>query len=108
MITTLPVHNRPQLVRRTFTISTLANQSIKQRIMNQTKRMSLIATPPSRFVVLAAHIWVSIARARAILTDDTSTFAFTVDCRPHLDPSIDGTHTGNCARRQYAKGWLSR
>ncbi|XP_047080156.1 anthocyanin 5-aromatic acyltransferase-like [Lolium rigidum] len=80
------------LSRRTFTFAASAVQRLKQRLAAAVNT----CMPPSTFAAMAAHGWVSIARARGF-TDDALVFAvFLADCRAHMSPPVPGAYVGNC------------
>ncbi|KAK1620473.1 hypothetical protein QYE76_025990 [Lolium multiflorum] len=80
------------LSRRTFTFAASAVQRLKQRLAAAVNT----GMPPSTFAAMAAHGWVSIARARGF-TDDALVFAvFLADCRAYMSPPVPGAYVGNC------------
>ncbi|XP_051191461.1 anthocyanin 5-aromatic acyltransferase [Lolium perenne] len=80
------------LSRRTFTFAASAVQRLKQRLAGAVNT----CMPPSTFAAMAAHGWVSIARARGF-TDNALVFAvFLADCRAHMSPPVPGAYVGNC------------
>ncbi|XP_071677939.1 anthocyanidin 3-O-glucoside 6''-O-acyltransferase-like [Lolium perenne] len=80
------------LSRRTFTFAASAVRRLKQCLAAAANT----GTVPSTFATIAAHGWVSIARARGF-TDDTPVFAaFLADCRAHMSPPVPAAYIGNC------------
>ncbi|CAA7401914.1 unnamed protein product [Spirodela intermedia] len=54
---------------------------------------------PSAFAALAAHIWLSVVRAKGIPSDDLiCPLLFPVDCRRRLDPLVEDGYFGNCVK----------
>ncbi|CAL4941714.1 unnamed protein product [Urochloa decumbens] len=85
---------RPMLSRRTFTLPASTVRRQKQRLAAATGASS--RTPPSTFAALAAHAWVSLARASGF-TDGAPVFAaFLADCRAHVSPPAPDGYAGNC------------
>ncbi|KAF7068152.1 hypothetical protein CFC21_073929 [Triticum aestivum] len=79
------------LCRRTFTFAAPTVRLLKQRLT-----VAGTGKAPSTFASLAAHGWVSIARAKGF-TDDALVFTFFLaDCRVHMSPSVPGAYSGNC------------
>ncbi|GJN12327.1 hypothetical protein PR202_ga30596 [Eleusine coracana subsp. coracana] len=87
---------RPNLSRRTFTISTQQIHRLKQHIT----ACFPSAAPPSSFVVVVALAWVSFVRAKhpdvIISPDDEVTLFFFADCRARLDPPAGDGFFGTC------------
>ncbi|KAF7078221.1 hypothetical protein CFC21_082695 [Triticum aestivum] len=84
---------RRRLSRRTFTFAASAVQRLKQRLASAAN----IGTAPSTFAALAAHGWVSIARASGFADDDAPVFAaFLADCRAYMSPPAPDAYAGNC------------
>uniref|UniRef100_A0ACD5ZIQ8 Uncharacterized protein n=1 Tax=Avena sativa TaxID=4498 RepID=A0ACD5ZIQ8_AVESA len=86
-----PERERP-LRRQTFTLAASTVRSLKQRLAAAANA----GTTPSTFAAMAAHGWVSIARAKGF-TDDAPVFAaFLADLRGHMSPPVPGAYVGNC------------
>ncbi|KAK3122836.1 hypothetical protein QOZ80_8AG0619060 [Eleusine coracana subsp. coracana] len=87
---------RPNLSRRTFTISTQQIHRLKQHIT----ACFPSAAPPSSFVVVVALAWVSFVRAKhpdvIISPDDEVILFFFADCRARLDPPAGDGFFGTC------------
>ncbi|GJN39556.1 hypothetical protein PR202_gb28682 [Eleusine coracana subsp. coracana] len=100
---------RPNLSRRTFTISMQQINRLKQRITDHSS-----FTPLSSFVAVVALAWVSFVRARHpdVITslDDEVTLFFFADCRARLDPppgdGFFGTCISGCQARAIARDLL--
>ncbi|KAJ4731559.1 HXXXD-type acyl-transferase family protein [Rhynchospora pubera] len=92
-----PDPDRKQLFQRSFTLDATTIQVLKQRAM-QEKGATQNSSPPTTFEVLAAHIWISIARAMGITSENNKpTFLFSfLDGRPFLPPPMSSAYTGNC------------
>ncbi|CAL4924831.1 unnamed protein product [Urochloa decumbens] len=87
---------RPMLSRRTFTLPASTVRRLKQRLAAAAATGASSRTPPSTFAALAAHAWVSLARASGF-TDGGPVFAaFLADCRAHVSPPAPGSYAGNC------------
>ncbi|CAN6324042.1 unnamed protein product [Urochloa humidicola] len=85
---------RPMLSRHTFTLPASTVRRLKQRLAAATG--ASIRTAPSTFAALAAHGWVSLARASGF-TDGAPVFAaFLADCRAHFSPPAPDSYAGNC------------
>uniref|UniRef100_K4AMI8 Uncharacterized protein n=1 Tax=Setaria italica TaxID=4555 RepID=K4AMI8_SETIT len=69
------------------------------RVSHLPKRLAAatgVRTPPSTFAALAAHGWVSLARASGF-TDGAPVFAaFLADCRALISPLAPDDYAGNC------------
>ncbi|CAN6311228.1 unnamed protein product [Urochloa humidicola] len=86
---------RPPLSRRTFTFTASAVRRLKQRLAVASGMAA--RTLPSTMAVLAAHGWVSIARASGFAGDNAPVHAvFLADIRGHMSPPVPGTYGGNC------------
>uniref|UniRef100_A0A453NDU0 Uncharacterized protein n=2 Tax=Aegilops tauschii subsp. strangulata TaxID=200361 RepID=A0A453NDU0_AEGTS len=83
---------RRRLSRRTFTFAAPAVQRLKQRLASAAN----IGTAPSTFAALAAHGWVSIARASGFADDAPVFAAFLADCRAYMSPPAPDAYAGNC------------
>ncbi|XP_072991651.1 anthocyanin 5-aromatic acyltransferase-like [Typha latifolia] len=95
------VHSRGRfkLARRTFTLDSQRIQLLKQRILQlgATHKPSP-ASPPSRFVSIAAQAWTAFVRSKSMNpTDDTYLF-FLADCRTRLEPPVEEGYFGNCVK----------
>ncbi|KAG2549256.1 phenolic glucoside malonyltransferase 1-like isoform X2 [Panicum virgatum] len=81
----------PLLCRSTFTFAASVLRRLKQRIADMGA-----GTVPSTMAALAAHGWVSIARA-SNFTDGAPVHAvFLADCRAHMSPPVPAAYAGNC------------
>ncbi|KAJ4773213.1 HXXXD-type acyl-transferase family protein [Rhynchospora pubera] len=92
-----PSPDHKQLIQRSFTVDATTIQLLKQRAM-QEKEATHNLSPPTTFEVLGAHIWISIARAMGITSENNKPiflFSF-VDGRPFLPPPMSPAYTGNC------------
>jgi Transferase family len=85
-----------KLTRRVFTVDLATIQLLKQQAIKE--MTAKIPSPPTTFQVLAAHTWISIARARGITsTNDKPTFMLCfIDGRTLLPSPMDLSYTGNC------------
>ncbi|XP_037454713.1 anthocyanin 5-aromatic acyltransferase-like [Triticum dicoccoides] len=83
---------RRRLSRRTFTFAASAVRRLKQRLASAAN----IGTAPSTFAALAAHGWVSIARASGFADDAPVFAAFLADCRAYVSPPVPEAYAGNC------------
>lgn len=54
----------------------------------------------SAFKALAAHLWVSITRARKLRAEDETTLSLSVDCRGRLIPPLPTSYFGNAIHVQ--------
>ncbi|CAA7401840.1 unnamed protein product [Spirodela intermedia] len=80
-----------KLSRRTFIVKMESIASLKDR--------GTATHRPSAFAALAAHIWLSIVRAKGIPPDDLiCPFLFEADCRRRLDPPVEDRYFGNCVK----------
>ncbi|KAJ3703704.1 hypothetical protein LUZ61_007409 [Rhynchospora tenuis] len=93
-----PSPNQKQLIHRSFTVDATTIQLLKQRAMQEIGATHN-SSPPTTFAVLAAHIWIAIARARGITSNnDKPTFLISLlDGRPLLPPPMRPSYTGNCS-----------
>ncbi|OEL23940.1 hypothetical protein BAE44_0015041, partial [Dichanthelium oligosanthes] len=83
--------SRPLLSRQTFTFAASVVRRLKQRLA-----VMVAGTVPSTMATLAAHGWVSMARASSF-RDGAPVFAvFLADCRAHMSPPVPDTYIGNC------------
>ncbi|KAJ4805390.1 HXXXD-type acyl-transferase family protein [Rhynchospora pubera] len=92
-----PSLDHKQLIQRSFNVDATTIQLLKQRAM-QEKGADHNSSPPTTFEVLGAHIWISIARAMGITSENNKPiflFSF-VDGRPFLPPPMSPAYTGNC------------
>lgn len=94
---------RPNLSRRTFTISAQDMHRLKQRIAElwPAHAQNAAGTPPSSFVAVAALAWVSFVRSKQhpagiISRDDEVYLFFFADCRARLDPPPGDGYFGTC------------
>ncbi|KAJ4773214.1 HXXXD-type acyl-transferase family protein [Rhynchospora pubera] len=95
-----PSPNHKQLIQRSFTVDATTIQLLKQQAM-QEKGATHSLSPPTTFEVLGAHIWISIARAMGITSENnkpTVLISF-VDGRLFLPPPMSPAYTGNCLFR---------
>ncbi|KAE8767878.1 Anthocyanin 5-aromatic acyltransferase [Hordeum vulgare] len=83
---------RRRLSRRTFTFAASVVQRLKQRLASAAN----IGTAPSTFAALAAHGWVSIARASGFADDAPVYVVFLADCRAYMSPPVPNAYAGNC------------
>ncbi|CAA6664888.1 unnamed protein product [Spirodela intermedia] len=80
-----------KLSRRTFIVKVESIASLKDR--------GTATHRPSAFAALAAHIWLSIVRAKGIPPDDLiCPLLFEADCRRRLDPPVEDRYFGNCVK----------
>ncbi|KAJ3688620.1 hypothetical protein LUZ61_017784 [Rhynchospora tenuis] len=92
-----PSPDHKQFIQRSFTVDATTIQVLKQRAMKE-KGTTQNSSPPTTFEVLGAHIWISIARAMGITSENnkpTILISF-VDGRPFLPPPMSPAYTGNC------------
>ncbi|KAJ1267499.1 hypothetical protein BS78_07G061400 [Paspalum vaginatum] len=95
---------RPNLSRRTFTITAQHMRRLKHRVAAAgllSPAQGDGATTPSSFVAVAALAWVSFVRAKhaagvvASAADEVYLFFF-ADCRARLDPAPGERYFGTC------------
>ncbi|CAL5010454.1 unnamed protein product [Urochloa decumbens] len=90
---------RPNLSRRTFTITAQDMRRLKQRITDDLSPAAA-APPPSSFVAVAALAWVSFVHAKhpagIVSADDEVYLFFFADCRTRLDPPPGDNYFGTC------------
>ncbi|CAO2205907.1 unnamed protein product [Urochloa humidicola] len=86
---------RPNLSRRTFTITAQGMRRLKHRIAEL-----FPAAAPSSFVAVAALAWVSFVRAKhpagIVSAADEVYLFFFADCRTRLDPPPGDHYFGTC------------
>ncbi|KAJ3701422.1 hypothetical protein LUZ61_005127 [Rhynchospora tenuis] len=90
------ISDRKSLIRRVFTVDLATIQLLKQRAAQKTA--TDISSPRTTFQVLAAHTWISIARARGITAENNKpTFMLIfMDGRTLLPSPMSISYTGNC------------
>ncbi|CAD6246860.1 unnamed protein product [Miscanthus lutarioriparius] len=110
---------RPNLSRRTFTISVQAMHRLKQRVVAELspahEQDAAGTPPPSSFVAVAALAWVSFVRSKhpagIFSADDEVYLFFFADCPARLDPppgdGYFGTCISGCLARATAGGLLA-
>ncbi|CAL5008151.1 unnamed protein product [Urochloa decumbens] len=94
---------RPNLSRRTFTITAQNMRRLKQRIADLSpaaQSSAAAAAPPSSFVAVAALAWVSFVHAKypagIVSAADEVYLFFFADCRARLDPPPGNHYFGTC------------
>ncbi|CAO2176324.1 unnamed protein product [Urochloa humidicola] len=96
---------RPNLSRRTFTITAQEMRRLKQRIiadlsLSPAAQSAATAAPPSSFVAVVALAWVSFVHAKhpagIVSSDDEVYLFFFADCRTRLNPPPGDHYFGTC------------
>ncbi|KAJ1688930.1 hypothetical protein LUZ63_013085 [Rhynchospora breviuscula] len=89
-----------QLIQRSFTLDATTIQVLKKRAMQEkgASHASQNSSPPTTFEVLGAHIWIAIARAMGITSENNkpTVLLSLVDGRQFLPPPMSPAYTGNC------------
>ncbi|KAF8662413.1 hypothetical protein HU200_055994 [Digitaria exilis] len=90
---------RPNLSRRTFSITARDMQRLKHRIADLSPA-GHAAAPPSSFTAVASLAWVSFVHAKhwagSVFPDDEVYLSFFADCRVRLNPSPGDHYFGVC------------
>lgn len=90
----IPKDDGLKAARRTFALSAAAVEALRAEGAG-----SGGAAPPTAFVALAAHGWISALKAKLVPADDQdAALCFFLDLRPHLDPPVPANFFGNCQK----------
>ncbi|CAA6664486.1 unnamed protein product [Spirodela intermedia] len=90
----IPRDDGLKAARRTFTLSAAAVEALRAEGAGGGG-----AAPPTAFVALAAHGWISALKAKLVPADEQdAALCFFLDLRPHLDPPVPANFFGNCQK----------
>ncbi|KAJ4803069.1 HXXXD-type acyl-transferase family protein [Rhynchospora pubera] len=92
------VQDRLRLTRHTFTLDHTAIKFLKQRACTQSDDRTIFV--PSASIAIAAHVWVSLAKAKRLPKENDATSLWLLfDLRAYLKGiKNDVLFTGNCIR----------